>query len=301
MLPIRHPARHYIYYLIAQRVYTVKAIIQQMEKASLPLPAYYDEDDELIVDITRARREMVFPKGFNPRASEIAPETESWLRAWGIRDIFAGSQFIGTASEILIEPPIRQLIEMLLLSPMSLPDIADRVCARFELPPQVLNARVLRAYSHYFWDPGALDPSQWLAFVRKYYSAGVAELYEAVLQSPRTKAGIGYVISLIDRDPQPIDIADRYETASALAFSLLMQNALAVDRSPRRVYAAYTALTMMKMADEELSKYRGTSSDLLHELQQIRAVYDKKPPLKITDATFIQRPILAATNEDKDE
>jgi hypothetical protein len=294
---IRHPARHYIFYLLSKRVYDAKTVISMMGDLGLPVPRedwdYFFED--LTRDILRTRTEMMFPAGFNPREKRLGEETLTWLRKWKIHDMWRATPTVATAIELLSEPHVRHLLELLLLGPLSAGAIAARLCARFGLPAQVMNSAVVRAYSHYFWDPNAMDPAQWKKFLEVHYK-DTKDDYLAALSAPRSAAGAAFVIAVADKDPQLLSSAERYEAASTMAFGLMMHHALADRASTGHTYAAFTALNMMRMADEELSKHRGGSSDLIEELKRMETVYDRQPPLQITQASYISRPALEAPN-----
>jgi hypothetical protein len=288
---IQHPARHYIYYLLSKRIYDAKAVISLMELLGLPVPSSDYELEPLVLEVLRVRATMTFPKAFNPRDTPPNEATLAWLRHWKIRDMWLGSPYLAAATDILSEPHVRHLVELLLLGPLSHNAIATRVAQRFELPKHAMNSAVVRAYSHYYWDPTSMDPGQWRIFIKRYYQS-VATEYHAALQAPRSKAGAAFVIAVADKDPQSLSPADRYETASTMAFGMLMHHALDDSRTTGQTYAAFTALNMMRMADEELSKHRGASSDLIDELRRLETVYDKGEPLQITQAHFIHRPLL---------
>lgn len=296
MTAISHPARHYIYYLLSKRIYDVKGVIKQLEEIGLPYPRDSEYHfDELTREILRTRAGMTFPGAFNPRAKPPTAETAAWLKEWKLRDIWSGAPAVTAAIALLTEPHVRHLLEMLLLGPLSASAISSRLAARFDLPFASMNASVVRAYAHYFWDVTALNPTQWRAFIAANYQQTKSELM-AALQAPRSSAGAAFVIAIADKDPQLLTPAERYEAASTMAFGMMMHHSLAGEGSTGHTYAAFTALNMMRMADEELARHRGASTDLLDELRRLETVYDKATPLKITEATYIQRPVLEAVN-----
>lgn len=293
MFGIKHPARHYIYYLLSKRILDAKGVLQDLVDLGLPVPQVDFDFEPLVLEITRVKATMRFPAPFNPRATAPNVETLAWLKQWKVYDIWMGSSYVAAATDILAEPNVRHLLELLLLGPLSPQAIAERIVERFQLPPHVMNSAVVRAYAHYFWDLNALDPAQWRRFLHAHY-AGVVTDYLAALQAPRSAAGAAFVIAVADKDPQLLDAAERYEAASTLAFRMMMHHALAERPTTGATYAAFTALNMMRMADLELDKHRGGSSLLIDELRRLRPVYDREPPLKITEAAFIQRPVLEA-------
>jgi hypothetical protein len=295
---IKHPARHYIYYLLSKRIYDTKGAIKALSELGLPVP---DQEldgynfGEFARDILRTRATMTFPANFNPRARPLTPETLLWLKAWKVKDIWSGVPSVQGALNLLSEPHVRHQLELLLLGPLTHAAIAKRIGDRFELPFEAMNPSVVRAYSHYFWDVTALNPSQWRKFLNVHYASTQSE-FVAALSAPRSAAGAAFVIAVADKDPQLLSATARYEAASSMAFGMMMHHALANDSSTGHTYAALAALNMMRMADEELERHRGGSTELLEELTRLRTLYDQSQPLKITQAEYIHRPILAAEN-----
>ena len=301
MAGIRHPARHTIYYLLSKRVHSVKDILVELKNLELPVPVDYEDVQALTTDILRVRQAMQFPVNFEPRASSPNPGTRALLERWRIKDAWRASPFLGAATDVLFEPQVRHQLELLLLSPLSAASIAKRLSQRFELPTAAMNTGVVRAFAHYYWDVQSMDPAQWHKFLDDHYSEFEME-YELALKAPRSEAGAALVIAIADKDPQQLATVHRYETCSSMAFGMFMHHSLAsAGKTTKHTYAALAALNMMRMADEELEKHRGGSTDLLHELQRIKTIYDRNQPLQITDATFIPRPVLEVQNGGEDE
>jgi hypothetical protein len=314
---IRHPARHFIHYLLSRRVHNTAAVIKQMKEFELPLPDrfYYgcevrlkqgpaidpDRDGDfgaLCHQILKTRHEMEFPAEFEPHVRRPNAETSAFLRKWKIHDMWRGVPATHRAIEMLMDPPIRSALELFLLSPLAARDIAHRISQRFELDPATMDAATVRAFGHYFWDVNALSPSEWRLFVSSHRSSE-REDYLSMLQAPRSVAGAAFSIAVIDRDPQLLPPVDRYRAASAMAFSMLMRQ-MASDKNGAP-YAAHTALNMMRMADDELAKHEGASSELLAEFERIKTLHDTKRPLAITDAPFMQRRMLLVKNDADDK
>jgi hypothetical protein len=296
---IKHPARHFVVYLLSKRIYDAKTVLRMMTDLGLPVPQedYELGFEHLVTDILGTRAAMTFPENFRPRDAKLNDETLQWLRKWKIHDMWRRSPYVAAATDLLSEPQIRHLLELLLLGPLTASSIAERLIERFDLPPHVMNPSVVKAYAHYYWDPNAMNSAQWRQFLERHHKDSRNE-YLAALSAPRSAAGAAFVIAIADKDPQLLSAAERYETASTMAFGMMMHHSLAGDGSTGHTYAAFTALNMMRMADEELSKHRGGSSDLLEELQRMRPIYDKQPTLQITQATYIQRPALEASTQE---
>ncbi len=291
---LKHPARHYVHYLLSRRIYDVKAIIQEVETLELPIPELNKGVEEFTQQILKTRQKMIFPAGFNPHAAEPNEATLAFLQKWKILDVWQNSRFVGAAADLLSFPAVRRMLELLLLSPMAASHIAKRVSQRFSLPFHAMNVGVVAAYKHYFWDPEALSSSEWRAFLQDAVARD-SEDYCLALQTPRNAAGVAFILSIVDKDPRLLNIADRYRMSSAVGFQLFMKHALGAKGSGE-TYAAYAALNIMRTSDLELEKYQGGDSEIIEELRRFHTVHDQTKPLTINDLNFV-RPVLAITAE----
>lgn len=294
LVSIKHPARHYIYYLLSQRIYDAKGVYRKLQEMGLPAPDQDHDEfnfEQLMLEILRTRAAMTFPLGFNPRKKPIPPATMDWLKEWRLKDMWCHAPSTVEATKILNSPEIRHLLELLLLGPLSPWAIAERLRVRFGLEFSAMNAAIVKSYGHYFWDTGAMNSAQWRKFLALHYKSSQTE-FGAALNAPRSAAGAAFTIAIADKDPQSLNPADRYETASSMAFGMMMHHALSCDHSTGDTYAAATALGMMRMADEELARHRGASTDLIDELTRLETVYDQKKPRQITDSPYIHRQVI---------
>ncbi len=310
---IRHPARHYIHYLLSRRIYSTKGVIEEMGKLGLPVPKNlyaesekprrqwpnsYDETDfaVLCTDVLKVRQLMEFPANFEPQKKRPNEATRLFLEQWRIGAFWRMDTAVGHALALMTDAPIQSALELYLLSPLGYGEIARRLCARFALEPSVMNAAVVRAFGHYFWDSTALTPQQWKLFTSEY-RPGEVDQFHALLEAPRNEAGAAQAIGIIDHDFPLLPAVQRYEAVSAMMFSVFMRQAQ--SRSPGAAYAAYAAINAMRVADDEIEKHQGGTSDLIAEFQRIRVLHDQQAPMKITDAPFVQRPpLLLVKNEE---
>jgi hypothetical protein len=279
---ISHPSRHYTYFLLSRQVYDLKAVIKALDSLDLPVPKDGKDLDTFVAQLSRVRHAMRFPHDFNPTADIPNDETLAFLHRWKITDAWRNSPFLLRAMDVLWAPQIRRMLELLILSPLSARAIADRVASRFDLSHDLMNAGVVKAYKHYLWDFNAMDLASWREFIKQHYETSSLE-FMAALQAPHNKAGVAFVLSIVDKDPRLLSAADRYEMCSSVGFKKFMQHAFGDSSSSRDTYAAFTALNIMRMADNELDRYRGASAEFIQELQRISPVYDNKPPLSISD------------------
>lgn len=294
---IKHPARHYLNFLLSRRIYGVDAAVETARELGVTvLPK--EVDASLHAELAVLRRKMVFPNPFNPSAADVSADTLTFLRKWGIFEAWRSTTFLNAAIDILEHAQLRYSLEILLLGPMSPLSIADRLRHRFELSERAMNAGVVRAYSHYLWDQDALNFAEWRNFLKLYYGDATPE-YLRALQAPRSPAGAAFVIAIADKDSALLGAAERYEMASAAGFRMFMGHAFG-ESSSANTYAAFAALNTMKSADAELDKYRGGSVELIKELQRMEPIYDRSAPLSIRDMSFL-RPVLMAPQVEEEE
>ena len=84
---IRHPARHYIHYLISKRIFNAKAIVEQLQELTLPVPMYDGDDfDFFAKEILQVRAVMAYPSNFDPRAKVMKQTCDEVLGELGIND-----------------------------------------------------------------------------------------------------------------------------------------------------------------------------------------------------------------------
>lgn len=298
---LKHPARHYAYYLLSKRIFNTNAVIAQMRDLGLaaPLQDSAVELDHFVKGALSVRREMQHPENFNPKESAPNEDTLAFLTRWQIRDAWQQSPYLAKATELLQEPQLRFALELMLLGPMSVMAITRRLQERYGLPEQVMNVGVVRAFKHYYWDPAALSPVQWRDFLEAHHKAESTE-YLGALNAPRNIAGAAYVLAIADRDLSLLDAAARYEVASAQSFKQFMALTCNTKPSGNAAFASFAALNAMKLADSELDKYRGATSDLIQTIDRLETIYDKRPSLSITHANFV-RPVIETTGENVEE
>lgn len=274
---LRHPSRHYIYYLFSRRAFDVATIIAKLEDLRLPVPYQGSDGEESLKKFASAllseRERMEFPPNYSPL--RLNDETRAFLKSWRIYDIWAGAEHVKRALDLLDEPQPRRMVEVLLLGPLSIPDIAYRVRRRFGLPEERMNTQVVRSYMHYFWDYGALTPVEWKELTFKGMT-GFNHDYRLALDAPRTPAGAGLAIAAADRGGgASLSPVEMYTTIRDSGFRMFMEHV--INGKPGdmfRTQGAMHALSIVTQAEVELDKHRGGSAELLEELNKIETVYD---------------------------
>lgn len=296
---IKHPARHYVNYLISRRIYDTATLARSMLFMGLPVGDTQEQIEELVKALKPLRREMVFPSVFNPRDKKPSEATQRFLHKWSIVSAWTGDDHFGAAVDILSDAQLRHSLQLMLLSPLTAITIARRLQRRFDMPDSAMNAGVVRTFGHYFWDPGALSTAEWSTFLAAHYPKESFE-YLCALQAPRSTAGAAFALALADKDSNLLAPAERYALVSATGFRRFMEHAFSGDASVSQTYAALAALNIMRTGDEELDKYRGGSVELINELKRMETVYDSTKPMSLQDMAFV-RPILTTTAEPVEE
>lgn len=296
MLPsISHPSRHYVYFLLSRQIHDTTAVTAALGDLNLPIPEpAAGELDKFVEQVLKVRAAMRLNFRFNPTADEPNDATTAFLRVWGITDAWRNSPFLSKAMDLLYAPQIRRMVELLLLGPMSPRAIADRVAARHNLSESAMNAGVVRAFKHYFWDFGAMNLAEWKNFLKTHYPDSQFD-FASALNAPRSSAGLAFVLSIVDKDPRLLSPVQRYEMASAAGFKKFMEHVFGGSGS-RDTYAAFAALNIMRMADDEIQKYQGADTEFIAELTRIIPAYDTGRPLSIKDHEYI-RPSLPIVTE----
>lgn len=272
---LHHPARHYIYYLFSKRGMKTSEVITHLDDLRMPLPQLDVEMVKFTRNLISERNSMNFPPGFNPRDDKMNADTIAFLGYWQIGDIWRDDPFVKLAIDVLNEPIVRRMVEALLLGPISPASVAARIRDRFGFDESVMNVRVIRAFSHYFWDVTALSPAGWKTLIAKWLPDVNNNDYLAALNAPRSPAGAALTLALVDRSAESLNPVVHYSAMRDHAFSLFMEHVLLQSKPGlQRTQGAFMAFQMVKMADEELTKHRGGSADLLEEFRKIQTVYD---------------------------
>lgn len=299
---LRHPARHYIYYLFSKRGMTTSDVVTHLDDLRMPLPQLDTELVKFIRRMVRARQEMEIPPGFDPLAEQMNPQTISFLNHWQIGDMWRKDPFVGLAIDILSEPVVRRMIEALLLGPISPTAIANRVKNRFGFDESVMNVRVINAYAHYFWNISALSAAEWRTLITRWLPDENNNDYLGALGSPRSPAGAALTLALVDRSAESLSPVVQYSAFRDHGFSLFMEHALLQTRpSLQRTQGAFMAFNMVKMADEELTKHRGGSADLLEEFRKIQTLYDPSRMTSVKELPALPAAVIDVKPEDFEE
>lgn len=298
---LRHPFRRYIYYLFSRRGLSTAQIMSTLTDLGVPLPQKNDDAMKFIEAVVRARTQLIFPAGYDPTTDPLNEPTRAFLADLQITSMWKQDEFVKCAYDLLFEPQIRRMIEALLLGPLSPLSIANRVRNRFGFTEATMNVRVIKSYSHYFWDTTALSTPEWKTLIAHWLPDLDNTDYLAALNSPRSMAGAALTLALVDRNADALTPVARYEAVRDHAFSMYMEHALLQSRSNvQRTQGAYMAFQMLRMADEELTKHRGGSADLLEEFKKLETELDNSKIKSVKDLpSLILPPIIEAEIENE--
>lgn len=291
MIRLRHPARHYIHYLLSRRTLSVKDLLQHLGDLNIPLPQERTAFNDLAGDLLRLQKEMKIPAGFDPTVENPNAATVAFLKNWKIGAMWRRDPFVDHATDALLEPHIRRGIEVMLLGPLSHQAIAQRITTRWGLSQDVMNVRVIREFSHYYWLYDSMNTMEWRNFFFTHYPKGDHSDVMMALQAPRTGAGAALTLAVSDRGADSLSTADVYNAMRNNAFVMFMQHATMEKPSLARTQGAFFALQAFRSAEEELDKTRGASAELLEELRKMETVYDRGRVLTIREVPVL-RPLL---------
>lgn len=288
---LRYPARRYVYYLLSRRTYSLEEIVDHLRGLSLPIPEDQTEARALVTRLVHIQKQMRFPAEFNPLApGGMSPSTRNFLDQWEITDFWLHTPAVRAAFDILFDPQLRRTLEGLLLGPLRTADIARRLAGRHGLSDQQMNTRVVRMYSHYFWDYASMNIAEWKHLLRRWLPQDDGADLIASLVSPRNPAGAAMSLAVMDRGLDSLAPEEIYSTFRDLGFRIFLESALLQGPGLSRAQSAFLCFQMVKGAEEELMKHRGGSAELLEELRRIDVVYDKRHVIDVASIPTLRSP-----------
>lgn len=288
---LRHPARHFIYYLFSKRALNTEQVITHLDELRMPLPQDAKELTLFTARLIAERQKMRIPPNFDPIGERVNEETGRFMMEWKIYDIWRKDPFVGAASDILCEPLIRRMVEALLLGPLSPAAVARRVKERFGLPDNAMNVAVIKAYMHYYWDVSCMSMPEWRTAIKRWYPDTDNQDFLVAAMAPRNAAGAAVVLALTDRSADTLTPVARYQAMLDAGFNMFMGHALLQTHpSIQRTQGAFMAFQMVKMADEELAKHRGSSAELIEEFRRIDTLYDQRKLTTVQELPALKTP-----------
>jgi len=280
---LRYPAKRYIYYLLSRRSLKADEVIARLDDLLFPLPQDRKDLDRLIKSILEEQRRMQFPVGYDPSNQPFNAVTAKFLSRWEITDMWSNDEYVRSATDIVHEPQIRRTLEAFLIGPLNPQAIARRLQQRFSLPEAVMNPRVVRLYAHYYWDYSAMNNAEWKDVFTKWMAGYTTDDYQTSLMAPRSAAGAALSLAVVDRSTDSLSPVIHYATARDMAFRMFLEAVILQRPGLGRAQSALNAFQIMRGADEELAKHRGSSAELLEELRRIEVSYDSEKVLSVHD------------------
>lgn len=294
-LRIEHPARYYILWLFAQRRYRATDVLSQLIRQGMPVPRDTKEFDAFKEELERCQREMAFPPGFDPGNLGHIPTAE-WMRKHRVYDIAVREPHVMFAVDVLDQPSIRREMEIMLLGPLTFPDIAKRLCQHHGLDHQVMNGATVKYYSHYFWNVEALSMQKWPALLQ---TMPFSEDYFSVYLAPKSQIGAAMSVYIATRGGSGVPKeATMFRYMRDTCFMEFIK--VSSQRFPgmQKTVAMQGLVNAMISAQEQVDMRRGGSAELLDELRRLETRFDEK---KLTVAEELPLYSLAVENKKEKE
>lgn len=150
---MRSPSEYYIKFLISQREHDENVILRILEDFDLEgLTGQYIKDLQ--------RKMEPFPDPWKPGAKD--PQSDEYLRKHGIKDLWYPSAAVKEAYTILGSPQLRADVEQLLLAPLRVEEVVDRLNKHHGIK---LTVAGVSAFGHYFWNRRLLSMDEWVSFL----------------------------------------------------------------------------------------------------------------------------------------
>ncbi len=157
----RHPAEYFVKYLLtltqaeAQDDNWICTKVQQLGYPPPIIPYIASLRSVLMAD---------FPVSYEPQ-DRYNRESVKYLRTHGVWSLHNPSQDVQDAIQLLVDNPVRKVLEQLLLGRIDYKEIASRVNSRFR---RFITAEAVSAYSHYFFNCALMKTNDWVAFFDRY-------------------------------------------------------------------------------------------------------------------------------------
>lgn len=265
-------------------------MVDHLDALDIPIPRDKSRLLEFQKKIRDTAGQLRIPAGFNPQDRRPTELTTEFLDQYGIAELWRGDSYVSAAVDLLFEPVLRRSLEAYLLSPLQPGHISTRLQDRYGVSDTAINPRVVRTYSHYFWDPMAMNHSEWRQFIDDYLGgAGRNEDFITCLMSPRTSAGVAMALSVVDRSVDSLTPVVVYSTMRDMAFRGYLESALMMKTGLAKAHSALMYFNTVKGAEDELARHRGATAAFLEEMQRIDAEYDNTRSIGIRDTVKLPR------------
>lgn len=287
-MAIAHPSRYFIHYLLSQSLGTkskdaaVAAVVSRLGELGLPVPQDQLQLQNFLAALGAVRDKMKPPPGFNPAAANPSAATRIFLQTWKIEEAWRG----GLRDVLQIfddKAEMRRAISVLLLGPLSRKVVAHLVRKHFGLREHQLTTQTLLLYEHYFWNTNILDIQDWRRIFSKAWHPGYVTDFLLALDAPRDQVGAATVVNTALRQSSAVDAVHAFTTMQHYGFRMFMETAAGSGPPLPRAQAAALAFNVYRLAEEELDRRRGGSSEVMAELRKIGTLYDNRPIRTVID------------------
>jgi hypothetical protein len=148
-----------------------------------------------------------------------------------------------------------------------------------------MNTRVVKAYSHYFWNYDDLNREEWLRILGTWGTPEVTADLQTSLLSPRSSSGAALSLWLADGGAgESLRDTTMFTLMRDISFMHFMKIAFDgryVGESKSK--AMYGFVQSMIASQEQLDMRRGGSAELLDELRRFETSYDTSRLTTISD------------------
>jgi len=154
---MRSPSENFIKFLISKKEFQPAQIIAMLEDYGL----HYNVTTESLRTLQRLLGEIPDPEDITGNVLEQRA-SKDWYRKHGILGLWVPSDDVRGAYALLTQSRIRKDLEPLLLSPLRIEEVTNRINKHHSIS---LPATVIEAFGHYFWNKNAMSMKEWMVFL----------------------------------------------------------------------------------------------------------------------------------------
>ncbi len=287
-MAIAHPSRYFIHYLLSQTLGTKTkdsasaSVVSRLGELGLPVPQDEVQLKSFLAALDATRAKMKPPPGFNPAAAVPTAATKAFLQTWKIEEAWRGG--LREALQLFEDrAEMRRAISVMLLGPLSRRVVAHLIRKHYGLREHQLTTQTLLLYEHYFWNGQIMDVQDWRRIFSKAWYPGYVTDFLLALDAPRDQVGAATVVNTALRQGAAVNAVHAFTTMQHYGFRMFMETAAGSGPPLPRAQSAALAFNIYRMAEEELDRRRGGSSEVIAELRKIGRLYDNSPIRTVID------------------
>jgi hypothetical protein len=171
---MRHPSELFIKFLIVSK-YDDDKIKDQLSEYGLP-PLLDEHHDGYLFKL---RSEIVITTPHNFMIGDISDESVKFLKDIKIYGLVHPDTVVNSCLPILDNPQAKQEVFLGLLGKIPDEHLATHIARKFEL--DMVSARVIQVFSHYYFNPNILSIDDWCKLFESMQVGNDAKGYEACL------------------------------------------------------------------------------------------------------------------------